>query len=182
MERHQTTLQRSNEGFLTDVVNLLKSTDSALFTLDEAVADCAQLRKKEVKSMPVYRGPMAFGPHFAIPVIVFPHIMELKFPSLKQFELKTAEDGTETWQPLTRQTSYHVDGEESDGEATEAIEGAERIKAFKYGKSKIHMDDIALEQAALPTKSSLEVLGFLPNTAVPVHYFLSNTLVRFRYM
>lgn len=134
---------------------------SLVVPVNDAMEALTALRKRSVGQRSLCRCVLSIG-DVRVAVHLFTKALQARIPTLK----KTAAKG------LVVEKKYFC-----VSEPDREIDPAVRVKAYRYGKSVIPFTDVDEAQLKFVSERSIQALGFIPLSQVPMHLLLGGVKV-----
>ena len=150
-----------NDNPFISVVNHLNGT---IIDIDEAYEILNEFQKKKVNPTVKYRGNFNISDIIKIPVYTYGKTSNTTLPSLKK--RKNIESVNSK---IHFDRNYVLKTEKDEI----IVNKDERIKAYRYGKTTVPVNDIAINTLDYKCEPCLTLIGFIKGSKIPRHQYMS---------
>ena len=158
-----TTTKQQNERVIAIVCHQL-GEDSFVFSIEDAMAALANLRKRNVSERTSSRTILTIG-DVKIAVYIYTKTLQARIPTLKKGSTAASSAASAS----TADAGVRIDRRYFVAATMEEVEPAERIKVLKYGRSVVPCAACDEEQMKFVSDRGLDCLGFVNISDIPPH-------------
>lgn len=168
--KRKSSLIMRNETLLRRVA---LASNGYIYSLEDALLNMLQPKPKSKKAVPKYSGTLSITDKIQIPVKIFSQAMKAGFPSAKRLSWERSKE-MDKMVPIFDNVTYVTGKSKKDVDEEDELMGEELVSGYAYGPQWVKVDEATKINMSIMYEKSLSVIGFVPDEAIPIEYYMGS--------